>query len=111
VLRAVYPPEVRGRATSIEVELGRPVDRALVLAECLAALSSRYRDLRTGREGDVLAGWRARAASTMGRRVEWDSAGGVLTGLAERVDDDGALLVRTETGLVRILSGEVRWTP
>lgn len=110
VWRAVYPPDVRARATSIEFEIGRPVDRALVLTECLAALSSRYRDLRTGRESAVLAAWRERAASMLGRRVEWDSAGGVLSGVAERVDDDGALLVRTETGLVRIISGEVRWT-
>src|SRR5215510_2662035 len=38
---AAYPPDVASRATSIETELGRPVDRGLVLAECLAALSSR----------------------------------------------------------------------
>ena len=36
---AAYPPDVVARATSIEAELGRPVDRGLLLAECLAALS------------------------------------------------------------------------
>jgi len=111
VLQAMYPAEVRSRATSIELELGRPVDRALVLAECLAALAARYRDLNDGREGAVMAAWRSRAASMLGRRVEWDVAGASQRGLAERVDEDGALLVRTESGLVRVISGEVRWMP
>jgi BirA family transcriptional regulator, biotin operon repressor / biotin---[acetyl-CoA-carboxylase] ligase len=111
VLQAMYPAEVRSRATSIELELGRPVDRALVLAECLAALAARYGDLNDGREGAVMAAWRSRAASMLGRRVEWDVAGASQHGLAERVDEDGALLVRTENGLVRVISGEVRWMP
>ena len=38
VQSAAYPADVAARATSIEAELGRPVDRGLVLAECLAAL-------------------------------------------------------------------------
>jgi len=111
VRQATYPAEVRARATSIELELGRPVDRALVLAECLAALAGRYRDLNAGRESAVMAAWRSRAASMLGRRVEWDVAGTSQRGLAERVDEDGALLIRTENGLVRVISGEVRWIP
>jgi BirA family transcriptional regulator, biotin operon repressor / biotin---[acetyl-CoA-carboxylase] ligase len=109
VLRAVYPSDVRARATSIELELGRSVDRALVLAECLAALRSRYRDLHEGRGDAVVSAWRARGASMLGRRVQWDSAGAVHEGTAERVDDEGALIVKTETGSVRVISGEVRW--
>jgi BirA family biotin operon repressor/biotin-[acetyl-CoA-carboxylase] ligase len=111
VLQAMYPPEVRARATSLELELGRPVDRALVLAECLATLAARYRDLNDGRESAVMAAWRSRAKSMLGRRVEWDVAGASQRGLAERVDEDGALLVRTESGIVRVISGEVRWMP
>ena len=111
VLRAVYPADVRGRATSIELEIGRPVDRALVLTECLAALATRYRDLDEGRDGDVMSAWRSRAASMLGRRVEWDAAGAVQQGVAERVNEDGALIVRTDGGLARVISGEVRWTP
>jgi hypothetical protein len=29
--------------------------------------------------------------------------------VAEDIDDRGALLVRTTTGLVRVISGEVQW--
>jgi biotin-(acetyl-CoA carboxylase) ligase len=46
----------------------------------------------------------------MGRRVEWESDGQRRQGTAEGIAEDGALLVRAESGLVRVLSGEVRWT-
>jgi BirA family biotin operon repressor/biotin-[acetyl-CoA-carboxylase] ligase len=110
VLRAVYPADVRHRATSIELELDRPVDRVLVLTECLAALASRYRDLIAGRGADVITAWRRRGASMLGRRVEWDVGGATQQGTAESVDDEGALMVRTERCVVRVISGEVRWT-
>lgn len=106
---AAYPAEVAARATSIEAELGRPVDRGLVLAECLAALSSRYRELRENRTASVVDAWRIRAAPMLGRRIEWESAGERHTGLAQDIDDDGALLVKVGAGTLRIRSGEVRW--
>jgi biotin-(acetyl-CoA carboxylase) ligase len=58
-----------------------------------------------------MTAWRARGASMIGRRVQWDAAGAISQGRAERVDDDGALMVRTDGGLVRVISGEVRWIP
>ncbi len=39
----------------------------------------------------VVDAWRRRAAPMLGRRVEWESAGERQTGLAENIDDDGAL--------------------
>ena len=109
VLPAAYPPDVAIRATSLEAELGRPVDRGLVLAECLAALSARYGDLQSGRASAVVASWRARASATFGRRVEWDADGATQQGVAQDVDERGALLVSVGSGLVRVISGEVRW--
>ena len=106
---AAYPPDVAARATSIETELGRPVDRGLVLAECLAALASRYRELEERRAANIVEAWRLRAAPMLGRRVEWESSGERHTGLAENIDDDGALIVKVGAGTLRITSGEVRW--
>jgi BirA family biotin operon repressor/biotin-[acetyl-CoA-carboxylase] ligase len=109
VQSAAYPGDVASRATSIEAELSRPVDRGLVLAECLVALASRYRELQDGRGRRVVDAWRSRAASMLGRRVEWDSAGIQQVGLAENIDDDGALIVKVGAGTQRVRSGEVRW--
>ena len=109
VLPAAYPPEVARLATSIEAELGRSVDRGLLLAECLAALAARYGQVTDGDARGVVAAWRERAASTLGRRVEWEAGGRSRIGLADDIDEDGALLVRSGSELVRITSGEVRW--
>jgi BirA family biotin operon repressor/biotin-[acetyl-CoA-carboxylase] ligase len=109
VMPAAYPPDVAVRATSIEGELGRAVDRGLLLAECLASLSSRYADLQCGRVADVTDAWRLRAAATFGRRVRGDVCGLVLDGVAENLDETGALVVRTSDGLARVTAGEVTW--
>lgn len=106
---AAYPPEVAVRATSIENELGRPVDRWLVLAECLAALASRYAQLQRGEGGALLAAWRERAGAMIGRTVEWTDGDTVRRGTACDIAADGALLVRASDAIVRIVSGEVRW--
>ena len=106
---AAYPDDVAVRATSIESELGRQVDRGLVLVECLVALAARYRELQAGGGRVVVDAWRARAAPMLGRRVEWESAGERQSGLAENIDDDGALVVKVGTGTLKIRSGEVRW--
>lgn len=110
VSRAAYPPDVASRAISLEEELGRPVDRGAVVAECLAALSMRYGQLRGQRGNEVLDAWRIAARPMLRRVVEWDRNGRRRRGVAVDVDDGGALLVDTADGRERILSGEVRWT-
>src|SRR5439155_4982688 len=45
VRAAAYPPELRDRATSLESELGRSVDRARLFVESLASVARRYDDL------------------------------------------------------------------
>lgn len=109
VRHAQLPPEVATRATSIEREVGRPVDRGLVLAACLVALAGRYSEIQSAHPERVLAAWRALAGATLGREVEWAVGTEWRRGRAEAIDDDGALLVRDGPRLVRVISGEVRW--
>lgn len=109
VTRASYPPDVGVRATSLEVELGTIVDRGLVLAECLAALAQQYEALH-GPDGSTVRQWRDWARPMLNRLVEWDHNATVARGVAEDVDDAGALLVRTASGIERILAGDVRWS-
>lgn len=110
VMPAAYPPDIAARATSIEGELGRPVDRGLLFSECLASLAARYLQLQEGNSAAVVAAWRQRAADALNRPVEWDAEAGVKRGVAQDIDGDGALLVRTPLGVERIISGEVRWS-
>jgi BirA family transcriptional regulator, biotin operon repressor / biotin---[acetyl-CoA-carboxylase] ligase len=109
LMPAAYPPDVAQRATSVEGELGRQVDRGTVLSECLAAFAAHYDRLRANRHPHVLDAWRRRASNSLGRPVEWDANGSLHRGIAENVDDRGALLVRTDRAIERVISGEVRW--
>jgi BirA family biotin operon repressor/biotin-[acetyl-CoA-carboxylase] ligase len=109
VSAAAYPKELRDRATSLESELGRPVDRALLLVESLASLARRYDDLLDGRFDAILDAWRARAPASTGARVTWTAASGVASGVTAGLDDDGALLVRVGDRIERIVAGELTW--
>lgn len=104
-----YPPELASRVTSIEAETSRPPDRAVMLAEVIAAMSERYADLRAGRFDAILTAWRRLAVSLPGACVEWESPAGVVRGRAQDIDRDGALLVRVGEKVERVVAGEVRW--
>lgn len=101
---SAYPPDVAARATSIEGELGRGVDRGAVLAAVLAALCDHLTVLERS-PSDILQAWRAASSSASGTRVEWDGRNGTTAG----IDDSGALLVRTATGIERVIAGELSW--
>lgn len=109
LLPAAYPSEITGRATSLEFELGRPVDRGLVLAACLSALLERYRQLTSLQTTPLIDAWRAFGSSMFGRRVECVRDHARIAGTAEDIDDDGALLIRAGGELIRVVSGEVVW--
>jgi BirA family biotin operon repressor/biotin-[acetyl-CoA-carboxylase] ligase len=92
-------------ATSILAEVGCPVDRSALLVALLAGVKRRYQALRAGESPH--REWAARLA-TLGQPVEVAAAGEVLAGVAESVDEDGALLLRLpDGGLRRLLVGDV----
>ena len=101
---AAYPPDVAARATSIEGELGRPIDREQLLADILDALWDRLAALAQ-KPGDILQAWRAASPNANGTRVEWDGKHGITAG----IDDRGALLVTTAAGVERVIAGELHW--
>jgi BirA family biotin operon repressor/biotin-[acetyl-CoA-carboxylase] ligase len=106
---SAYPPEIRDRATSLEEELGRPVDSGLLLEATFDALDARYRDLLEGRAAAVLARWSALAPHARGAPIEWSAGGVTRRGISDGIDESGALLARSGGEIERIISGQVRW--
>jgi BirA family transcriptional regulator, biotin operon repressor / biotin---[acetyl-CoA-carboxylase] ligase len=106
---ATYPPSLSGRATSLEGELGRPVDDARVMAETLVALHEHTAAVARGDRARMLDRWRALAPSVIGSAVEWSIGETTRRGTTTGIDGDGALLVRTPDGQERLVAGEVRW--
>lgn len=101
------PTTVRGipqTATSLRGELGREVAREPLLQTWLERLEESY--LRLDHES-LHGDWSARLA-TLGQEVSVDTPAGRVSGMAERVDADGTLIVRREDGtVVGVSVGEV----
>lgn len=105
--RKDFPADLRQLATSLRLELGRPLDRPPLAAAVLRALDDDYRRITAGQFRAVADEW-ARQCTTLGRRVTIVWGARRLEGWAEALDDTGALLVRTEHGhLERVLGGDV----
>ena len=103
-----WPPEVASRAGSVEGLTGRPVDRAALLVEVLAALAGWCGELERGRVAALLRRWEALAPSSRGAAVEWSAGQVRRRGVTEGVDEQGALIVRVDGCRERLSGGEVR---
>ena len=101
-----FPEELQNRATSIQMETGRTVDRCLLAAELIRELEKLSRELITGK-----AAWIARYAEdciTLGREVRIIRGEQVRTGTAKAIDENGALVVRYDNGETGVVfTGEV----
>lgn len=92
-------------ATSILAETGRETDRNLLLERMLTGIAARYGRWRAGERPH--AEWAARLA-TLGQSVRVVTSEGERFGIAEGVDEEGALLLRTPDGtLHRMRVGDV----
>lgn len=92
-------------ATSLMHHLGHPVDRTALLQAILRRVDDRYHRLA---EGERFHQEWSRRLATLGQRVRVQTGTETLLGVAEAVDEGGALLVRLEDGQVRrILAGDV----
>jgi len=99
-----FPPELAERATSLGAALGRPVDRAGVLAAVLAAFEPLYDEFERAGPAAAVAAFTAYAA--LPERCRIDDR---LQGIALGVDPDGALRLRDDSGQIhRVISGEVQ---
>ena len=109
LLPAAYPVEIAERATSIMAELGKLVDPALLLVDCLAALAKRTSECAAGEHRSVLDRWLELSPSARGARVECEGVRERVIGTTSGIAEDGALLVQTSRGVEPVRSGQVRW--
>lgn len=100
------PPELRDKATSILITTGRECDRVQFAATLFNLLDVRYRAM----EADGFSAIRSiyeRYFALNGRRVTVVDGGTTTCGMVCGIDADGALILETESGPTRILTGDV----
>jgi BirA family biotin operon repressor/biotin-[acetyl-CoA-carboxylase] ligase len=107
--RAQFPADLRTPATSLLLQKGRPVNRALFAAGMLGELDRLYGEFLAGGFGPVREEWQQRC-NARGRQVVVSEGGtDSISGMFHGIDGDGALLLLRPDGVVeRILNGDVR---
>lgn len=103
-----FPPELRGVASSLEEQGSSPVNRLELARAILTSLDTLYRVwVRDPREGfgGVRQRWHE-LSSSPGKKVHFSLAGTEIRGEATGIDDEGALLVRTASGVTSRAIGE-----
>lgn len=102
-----FPAELRARATSVRLAVGRVIDRAELATALLRELDRDYLRWQGGAFEQIADEWES-ACTTLGHDVAVEQGGRRYVGRAESLDPDGALLLRTAHGhLERISGGDV----
>ena len=100
---AAFPAELRATATSLAI-WGRSVDRLELLARVTAELDRLEDHAAIASARDE---WRARSSLQDAGVVVSVPGRAALAGTVTGIDDEGALLVRTASGVERVVAGDV----
>ncbi|SDC41791.1 BirA family transcriptional regulator, biotin operon repressor / biotin-[acetyl-CoA-carboxylase] ligase [Paenibacillus sp. UNCCL117] len=102
-----FPPELLEKATSLAIARGSRVDRSALLAAVLSEWERLYKLYREEGFAPVKLLWEALAVS-LGRPIVCTTPQGRIEGIAERIDEQGALILKLEDGSARTLySGDI----
>jgi len=102
----IFPPELRGGATSLKAELDREIMGAELVATFLKNFEIYYGEFKQGKFRKILNRWR-KLSKTIGNYVEVHKKGGPIYGEAVGINKDGKLILELDDGSLRkIISGE-----
>jgi BirA family transcriptional regulator, biotin operon repressor / biotin---[acetyl-CoA-carboxylase] ligase len=99
-----FPAELKKTATSLKIESGRTISRAALAAAALRELDANYARICAGKFTEVADEWELNC-TTIGKAVTVQIGDRNIRGRAESLDDDGALLLRTEHGRLEAITG------
>ena len=103
---STFPEELRDIATSLSAISGQPVSRPDLLIAVLSELESLYTLASETGFLPIFAEWR-KLSVTLGNEVDVFGINRNFSGIALDIDEDGALVVRTETGIEKVVAGDV----
>jgi BirA family biotin operon repressor/biotin-[acetyl-CoA-carboxylase] ligase len=94
------------KITSISDELGRSTSRLDLTRSLLENLERYYVEMEQHGAGAILQKWK-KSSDMLGRKVAVTQNGKTIQGIAADVNDDGSLLLRTDQGDIRVVSGDI----
>lgn len=103
-----FPEELREKATSLELCLGRPVKRALLIDACMRAFEDYYEKYLQTLDLSLLQEEYNRELVNVGKEVTVLAPGGDYNGISHGINREGELIVELPDGEIRnVVSGEV----
>ncbi len=106
-----FPADLAEIATSLHIATGHDCSRVQLAAALLQSLDREYRVLNSGElaaaRASIFRRFEERSSYVRGKHVTVDEDGG-FEGVTAGLDDRGFLLVETNSGVRKVLSGSVR---
>ena len=100
------------KPTSLFLETGKIFKRIEILERFLILFSKHYKDFESGNFHKILESWK-KLSSTIGKGVKLETTYGELFGTATGIEEDGGLLVRLDSGIVKKITAadvvEIDW--
>ena len=104
---ADWPDDLRLQATSLQHELGQPVNRNRLMAALCNQIETQYLRLTAG-DSDAILKELSGLCTTLGRQIRVNLSGRTVEGWGEGLDENGALILRTHGQNREVIhSGEV----
>ncbi|NOR72625.1 MAG: biotin--[acetyl-CoA-carboxylase] ligase, partial [Mariprofundaceae bacterium] len=101
-----WPEEITQKVSDLSTASGRDLNRLDAAVAIIRAMESDYREYSANGFAPIReAWWQAHTAS--GHRVRAHGSDGYVEGIAEALDDDGALLLRVGGQLQRFIAGDI----
>jgi len=101
--------EARGIATSLYHETNEKFNREAIVAEIISSYEKKYLYLEKTNYSEVVGDWKKRCACD-GQAIAVETHAGTETGYYIGVNDDGALIYRTENGMEKeLISGSIKY--
>lgn len=98
--------ELRERVEWLERLAGREIDYSLLVAELAGSLEQRYFDMRDGARQKIVDLWKERSV-TLGKNIRATTGNSVVEGTAVDIDENGALVLSTADGNIKLHAGEI----
>jgi len=102
-----FPSHLRESASSLSIEKENDIDRLSLFREILLQIDTYYLLFKKGRFGPIKEKWLS-YNETLGRYVKVEGISDTIYGQAMDIDNDGALVVRLENGILKkVMSGDI----
>ena len=105
VNQVTFPTDFKIQATSIKNEFNSTVERELLLAEILN-LFEHFLEIALKKPEYILKEWRSKC-KMIGDKITISENEKIKSGIFDDIDEEGYLILKTKSGLEKVVSGDV----